>query len=107
MPELNAEPTMRTRDLLAAPPAVDRIESTLRRVAEILGANRCYLYRGSYHFPLRAGWSIAITPDSANRLRVEACSWSRPVIRYWTLADDEYRLGELVLKFVDGVREAV
>jgi hypothetical protein len=107
MPELKPEPLMRTTDLLAAPPALDRIESTLAQVAELLAAERCYTFRRSYHFPLGQGWTIAITPESAARFRVEACKWSRPVVRYWTLATDEARLESLVLDIVGGVREGV
>jgi hypothetical protein len=107
MLELKPEREMRTTDLLAAPPAVDRIESTLQRVAELLDADRCFLYRRSYHFPLGAGWSIAITPDSADRFRVARCSWSRPVLRYWTHVTDEDRLEGLVRELAGGVREGV
>lgn len=107
MLELNAEPEMRTTDLLAAPPAVDRIESTLQLVGELLDADRCYLFRRSYHFPLGAGWSISITPDSAGRFRVARCSWSRPVVLYWTHAGDEDRLETLVRALAGGVRQGV
>jgi hypothetical protein len=107
MLELKAEPEMRTTDLLAAPPAVDRIESTLQLVGELLDVERCFAYRGHYHFPLGAGWSIAITPDSAGRFRVARCSWSRPVVRYWTHARDEDRLEELVRALAGGVRQGV
>jgi hypothetical protein len=107
MLELKPERVMRTTDLLAAPPAIDRIESTLRRVADLLDADRCFLYRRSYHFPLGAGWSIAITPDSAGRFRVARCSWSRPVLLYWTHATDEDRLAGLVRELAGGVREGV
>lgn len=98
---------MRATDLLAAPPAIDRTESTLRRVGELLGVERCFFYRGSYHFPLGEGWSIAITPESAGRFCVASCSWSRPVIRYWTHATDDDRLAGLVLELAGGVREGV
>lgn len=98
---------MRTTDLLAATPAIDRIESTLRHVAGLLDVDRCFLYRRSYHFSLGEGWSISITPESAGRFRVDACKWSRPVLRYWTLAQDEDRLAGLVLDLAGGVRQGV
>lgn len=107
MLELNAEPEMRTTDLLAAPPAVDRIESTLQLVGELLDVDRVYLHRGHYHYPLGAGWSISITPDSAGRFRVACCSWSRPVLRYWTHARDTDRLAGLVRELAGGVRQGV
>lgn len=98
---------MRTTDLLAATPAIDRIESTLQRVAELLDVDRCFLYRRSYHFSLGEGWTIAITPESAGRFRVAACKWSRPVVPFWTLATDVDRLAGLVLDLAGGVRQGV
>lgn len=98
---------MRTSDLLAAPPAPDRTWSVLLRVGTMLDADRCFLWRGTYHFPLGDGWYLGLTPESAGRFRIAACKRMRAVVPFWTSAHDDERIARIVLGLVGGVREAV
>lgn len=76
----------RTEDLLDA----------VRAAAETLDATECWLHDGRYHFALGGGWSIALSSDSADRIRVEACRLTRPMTTMWTLAGKWHRLAGLV-----------
>lgn len=58
----------------------------------------CYAHEGRYHFTLGSGWSIAISADSADRIRVETCRLTRPVSTMWTLPHHPDRLAGLVRK---------
>lgn len=101
---------MDTRDLLTLPPAPDRIRRTLLAVGELLDLDRCWLYQRRYHFSIADGWTIAVKPESAGRLRIEACHWTRPASTLWTLAEDEDRLAGAVLELrerIDGVHQGV
>lgn len=101
---------MRTTDLLAAPPAPDRIRRALERVGELLDVDVAWLYQRRFHFALGDGWTIALSAESAGRFRVEACRWTRPAATLWSRAADEDRLDALVLALaaeIEGVREAV
>lgn len=91
---------METCDLLTAPPAADRTWTMLRAVGDLLGLDRCWLFQRAYHFSLdgHPGWTIAVTPESAGRFRLEACHWSRSRATLWTLADDDARLAGAVLE---------
>lgn len=59
---------------------------------------RCWLYRKSFHFPLADDWSIAISPDTADRLRVEVYHGLTRVLgsTRWVLAGDSTRLIAIV-----------
>lgn len=101
---------MRTTDLLVAPPAPDRTRLVLERMGELLDANVAWLYQRRYHFALGDGWTIALSPESAGRFRLEACRWTRPAATLWARAGDEDRLAGLVLELaaeIEGVREGV
>lgn len=98
---------MDTTDLLAAPPAPDRTLRVLRRVGAELGLSRCWVYQRRFHFSLGDGWTIALSPESAGRFRIEVCRWTRPVDTLWALARDDDRLMGLVADFAGGVREGV
>lgn len=98
---------MDTTDLLIAPPAPDRTLRVLRVIGAELGLDRCWLYQRRYHFTLGDGWTIALSPESAGRFRVEVCRWTRPVDTLWTLAEDDDRLAGLVADLAGGVREGV
>jgi hypothetical protein len=76
------------------------------RVGEILGRRFAYMHARCYHFALEDGWSISIQAESAGRVRVSACRWTRPVATLWARADDHNRLAGLVVELageIDGV----
>jgi hypothetical protein len=70
----------------------------LRFVGELLGVKVCWYYDRAFHFrlPDGGGWTVAITPDSAGRLRVEPCYLSRPRATKWAHVSDRARLASLV-----------
>lgn len=79
-------------------PQVDELVDAIYVAAETLGIQECYAYEGRYHFSLGSGWSVALSADSADRIRVETCRLTRPVTRMWTLASRKDRLAGLVTK---------
>jgi hypothetical protein len=51
-----------------------------------------------FYFPLDGGaWSVAISPDSAGRFRVDVCTGVRIRATMWVRAGDRDRLADLVL----------
>lgn len=78
------------------PPTPAVTDDALGVVAEVLGLDQCWLWQRAYHFSLGAGHTIAVCPESAGRLRIEACRWTRPAATLWTPADDLSRLAEIV-----------
>lgn len=66
--------------------------------AEELDEWICYAYEGRYHFPLGGGWSLALSTDSADRIRIDSCRLTRPVSTMWTPARQGDRLAGLVRK---------
>lgn len=86
------------------PPAHDTY-GALVRVGSVLGENVCWLYERRYHFRLRDGELLAITPESGGRLRLERVDRGREGRSLWTHAEDLDRLTDLVLELTDeGVR---
>lgn len=55
-----------------------------------------YCCGGRLAVALGADWSLAISPDDANRLRIEACLDGRVMATMWAFAGDDRRLAELV-----------
>jgi hypothetical protein len=66
--------------------------------AEVLDEWICYAHEGRYHFSLGGGWSLALSADSADRIRIESCRLTRPVTTMWTPARQRSRLAGLVRK---------
>lgn len=63
----------------------------------IAGARRAtYCFEGRIAIPLEAGWSVVISPDDAERLRLDACHSGRVRATMWVRAGDDDRLAELV-----------
>lgn len=81
----------------AAPPTSRRLVQALRLVRATLG-EPCYAVDGGeFRFRLSGPWSLAISPESAGRLRVSACHRGTPVATLWCLASDRDRLADLAL----------
>jgi hypothetical protein len=64
--------------------------------AEELDTWECYAHGDRYHFALGNGWSIALSSDSAGRIRCETCRLTRSVSTMWALAHRPDRLAGLV-----------
>lgn len=101
----NAVASICTGNLAADRPSPERIIDVLTRVGEALGEHVCWLYDGSFHFRLpEAGWTIAVTPESARRFRLESCRATAPRSTVWVLEDDDARLARVVQRLADEVR---
>lgn len=87
----------------AAKPSDASVFQALLLIASTLGQRYAYWHRGRYHFALADDWSIAVSPESAGRFRVEACRYTEPVDTLWTLADDRERLAGLVVDVRDAI----
>jgi hypothetical protein len=96
MDELRLDPTLPTTD------AVDRF---VLRVAELLGLTKCWLYQRRYHFSVGYGWTLAISPESAGRFRIEACRWTRPGVTVWVTEGDDDRLAGSIVGLLEDIEE--
>lgn len=84
------------------PPTTLELIGALRFVATIVGTE-CLHHDGRFHFPIDDDWSLALSADSAGRIRVEASCRGRTVDVRWAQAQDRRRLSALAL----GLREQV
>jgi hypothetical protein len=61
-----------------------------------VGAERgTYCFGGRIAVPVGGGWSLAISADYAERLRIEACLDGRVVATMWAFVGDDVRLARL------------
>jgi hypothetical protein len=72
------------------------------RATKVVGAlagspTATYCFGGRLAVPLGGGWSLAISSDDAERIRLEACFDSRVRATMWAFAGDDRRLAELVV----------
>lgn len=74
------------------------IRDTLEAVADILAVDMCWYYCGDFHFRLDDGWTVSITPESADRICVETWFELRLRDRTWARLSDYNRLRALVLE---------
>lgn len=78
-------------------PSSDHLVEAIYAAAEALGLDECFAYEGRYHFRLpQSGWTLAISADSGDRIRVESCHLTQPVDRMWCLSHRLDRLAGLV-----------
>lgn len=76
---------------------VRQLVRAVKQAATLIGTSQAtYCFEGRMALPLAAGWSLVISPDDAERLRVQACHSGRVRATMWVRADDEERLAELV-----------
>lgn len=92
-----------TDDTLTRKPSDAKVFQALLLAGSVLGQRYAYWHRGRYHFTITEDWSIAISAESAGRLRVETCRRAAPMVTLWALADDTDRLAGLVAE----MREAI
>lgn len=65
-------------------------------VGALVGARRAtYQCGGRVAVPLESGWSLVLSADDAERVRVDACRSGRVRATMWVLAGDDARLAEL------------
>lgn len=88
-------------------PSSDEMLDALLVAARALDIWTCYFHRGSFHFALGSGHSIALSSESAGRIRVETCRLCMPVARMWVLAHASDRLAGLVTRMANEVPELV
>lgn len=74
--------------------------------AKALDIWECYAHGDRYHFALGGGWSLALSSDSADRIRIETCRLTRPVATMWAMSHRVDRLAGLVRR-MSQVPEAV
>jgi hypothetical protein len=75
-----------------------RIRDTLEVIADALEVDICWYYCGDFHFLLADGWTVSITPESADRICVETWFELRLRDRTWARSTDYNRLRALVLE---------
>lgn len=89
----------------AATPSSPRVFRALVAVADVLGERFAYGHEGAYHFTLGVdGWTIALTPESADRFRIEACLYGVSRSTLWSFSDDLDRLAAVVADLARDVR---
>ena len=81
----------------AAYPSPEKMYDALCRVGQLLDQPRCWLHERRYHFVVAEGWSIALSAESAGRLRLDVCRYVRTVTTLWVLAGEDERLAGCVL----------
>lgn len=83
-----------------APRPTDRDTiAALRFVGECMGTGTTWQHAGRFYFPVDDRWSLAVSPHSAGRFRVEACFGGRPVATMYSLGMNRDRLADLVAAF--------
>lgn len=84
-------------------PSDAKVFQALLLIADELGERYAYAHHGRYHFTIAEDWSIALSADSAERFRLDACRRTVPTSTLWTHADDTDRLAGLIVE----MREAI
>lgn len=78
-------------------PTDRELVAALRVIAEALDDSIAYVHRGRFYWPLGNGWALAVSPDSARRIRLDACFGASPRATLWSEASDRSRLADLAL----------
>lgn len=68
----------------------------LRAVGDFCGVDECWYYRGAFHFRLKSEWTVAVKPESADRMRLDTCHLTVPADRTWCRVNDLDRLTYLL-----------
>lgn len=75
---------------------IEQLVHAVKVVAAEVGAEEgIYCFGGRIAVPLGGGWSLAISPDDAERLRIEACFGGCVMASMWSFVGDGVRLAEL------------
>jgi hypothetical protein len=70
--------------------------AALQCIAGELGMHTCWLYQRRWHFSVGEGWTIALSPDSGGRFRIDTCRYTRTMASLWVLAEHRDRLAGVV-----------
>jgi hypothetical protein len=79
-----------------SPDFAKEIHDALVVVADELGVDICWYYRGDFHFNLSGDWTVSLTPESAGRLAVGTWQGLRLRDRTWARSGDCKRIRALV-----------
>lgn len=93
--------------ILGSLPDTEDLVTALDVAAEALGKSECWAVDGRYHFTLGAGWSLALSSDSARRIRVDICRRSIPRATMWCMVGCSDRLAGLVVRMANQAAEPV
>lgn len=77
-------------------PSFRETEDALRVIARVLERDLAYLLGSTYHFVLEDDWSVAATPESARRFRLELWRHGRERATIWASVTDTPRLESVV-----------
>lgn len=80
----------------------------LKLVGEALAVGVAWHHKGRFHFrlPDAPGWTVAVSSESAGRVRIDACEMTEVRDTRWVLADDRARLAAVISEMT-GVVPAV
>jgi hypothetical protein len=75
----------------------ENMATLLKLVGETLGVGVAWHHQGRFHFRLPGpGRTIALSSESAGRLRIDACQMTEVRDTRWVLADDRARLAAVI-----------
>lgn len=78
----------------------DDMATTLKLVSETLGVSIAWHHDGRFHFrlPGEHGWTVAVSPENAGRVRIDACYMTEVRDTRWVLAGDRARLAAVAME---------
>lgn len=91
----------RFRDMVGLLIGTDTLFGCLVEAGHALDRHICYAYEGKFHFILDEGLTIAVSVDSADRLRIETCQRGKVLDTLWCQAADHPRLAQVVQELRD------
>lgn len=94
-------------DLIAPAPTPCELREALVRVSDTLEQPVAWVHRGRIHFIVADEWTIAVSAESARRLRLDVCHYTCPRATVWTSIDDHDRLCELVTDLATDLSDRV
>lgn len=87
---------------LADLPCASALHRVVHQVGALLERDVAWIYGRRYHLVLEGEWTIAVSPDTAGRVRVETCHYTRPLVARWVRAHDHDRLASVVRELEAG-----
>lgn len=81
-------------------PTRAQMASALRIVGRAMERPVAWEHEGRFHFSLDGGWTLALSRESAGRVRIEACQSGVARATVWSSVEDYERLALLGLGMV-------